>query len=149
MLVDYLHWILDFAIITNINTVCGEVKVAIDGTGPRPRRDVGFDLLLGDFDVFWETSYFEHWVFLATWGDDVRVRLVLYPFDSRSARTNNQTDDFVGHSHFDGDSSMFGSEGTVRGYHRANPGPLSAYNSEVLRCLADLSSCDSDVFRSP
>ena len=117
MLVDYLHWILDFAIIANINTIGGEVKVAIDRTGARPRRDVGFDFLLRDFDVLRETCHFEYWVFLATWGDDVSVRLVLYPFDGRSAGTNDQADDFVGDSHFDGDSSMFGSENTVGGYH--------------------------------
>ena len=101
ILVQYLHWILDFAIIANINTVSGEVKVAVNRASTCSGSDIRLYLLFRHFDVLWQACHFEYGVFLATGGYDVRVRFILDSLDRRSTRSNHQANDFVWNSHLE------------------------------------------------
>ena len=101
IIVQYLHWILDFAIIANINTVSGEVKVAINRASARPGSDIRLDLLFRHFDVLWQACHFENGVFLATGSDDVRVRFILDPLDRRPTGPDDQAHNFVWNSHLE------------------------------------------------
>ena len=66
------------------------------------RGNVTFDLDLRCFDVVRQASDFEHGLFVAARRDDVRVGGLLDTLDGRAFRSDDETNDAVGHANLNG-----------------------------------------------
>lgn len=63
----------------------------------RSHGNVRLDFLSRHFHILGKPRHFKHWLFVSARGDDVRVRLLLNPFDGRAFGADDQTDNTVRH----------------------------------------------------